>query len=365
MENNIIRITAFFWLVAKIISYKVWLADRVFPLAPVSGLHVPAGIHAALFILSLIGLALLLVWPHKKSLLISLIVIEILSCTLDQNRWQPWEYQYILTLFVFLIQKNKEHAKAVFIFILASTYIYSGIAKINPVFLQSIWQNMILLRQFHLPLAVIQQPLVYHAGYLLGLSEILLGIGLLMRSIRKIAAWLIIIMHLILLAAFGPWGLNYDHIIWPWNLAMIGYCIVFIRSDRFIFSYASLTAGWGKAVIILVGVLPILGLFGKWDYFLSASFFSSRPPDMYLCVAGDSTINPFQKYCRTNTRICDASACAVNVRSWAFDELMVPAYPQQRIYQDIKDEIGRKYPDLHATYLMFEYKDGTKIPREF
>ncbi len=294
-----------------------------------------------------------------------MIVIELLSCSLDQNRWQPWEYQYFITFFIFLVQKNKHAAKSAFMFILAATYIYSGIAKINPVFLHSIWQNLLLVKTFHIPLATAQHSFIHYAGYGLGISEILLGVGLLLNRTRKVASYLVIVMHVILLAVFGPRGLNYDHIIWPWNVAMIMYCIVLIRDTSGSFSFKSLTIGWNKIILILFGVLPFFGLFGKWDYFLSASFFSSRPPDMYVCIPETSAINPLQKYCQMNTTTCGVSTCMVNIRSWAFDELMVPAYPQERVYEHIKKTIQKNYPQLDATYLISEYKNNKKKPREF
>src|ERR1019366_5120531 len=95
----ITRLICFFWLVAKAISWKVWLADRVFPIVPpFNFLFVPSFIHLVLFIFSLSALLALFIFPSKRFLLISVIIIEVFSCLLDQNRWQPWEYQYIFII---------------------------------------------------------------------------------------------------------------------------------------------------------------------------------------------------------------------------------------------------------------------------
>lgn len=62
-----IRITCLFWLVAKIICWRLWLSDRLFPLVPpFDFLVAPEYVHQGLFILSLAGLLLLLIFPIKK-----------------------------------------------------------------------------------------------------------------------------------------------------------------------------------------------------------------------------------------------------------------------------------------------------------
>ena len=114
------RIICFFWLIAKVMSWKVWLAERLFPIVPpFNFLFVPSVVHLVLFIFSLVTLLALFIFPSKKLLLISVIVIEILSCVLDQNRWQPWEYQYIFIILALVINfKDDKNAISSITFIL-------------------------------------------------------------------------------------------------------------------------------------------------------------------------------------------------------------------------------------------------------
>lgn len=98
------RIICFFWIIAKIMSWKVWLANRFFPIVPpFNFLFFPAAIHLILFIFSVAALFILLLFPSKRWLQKGIIFIEIFFCLLDQNRWQPWEYQYIFIILAFVL----------------------------------------------------------------------------------------------------------------------------------------------------------------------------------------------------------------------------------------------------------------------
>lgn len=358
------RLICFFWLIAKAMSWKVWLSDRIFPVvSPFEFLVAPSPVHLLLYILSLIAIAVLLIFPTQRKIQVSIIVIELLSCLLDQNRWQPWEYQYIFIIFaLFINYKDPKKAVSSIAFIFIAVYFFSGIGKINPAFAQSI-RFKIILSEIFPSHAWVYEWITFHAGYVFGAIEAILGIGLLFRATIKIAAILLIVMHLLILIAFGPFGLNYDIIIWPWNVLMILILnVYFIQKPFLIFSIKAIALQQNYIVILCFGILPVLNFFGKWDFFLSASLFSSKTPDMYICIH-DSAISkelepiagPFKR-----SFICDSSAAFINVRTWSFNEIMVPAYPEIRVYKDIKKQLLKRYPALDATFIVYEYKNGKK-----
>ncbi|MGG9972645.1 hypothetical protein ACQ33O_12700 [Ferruginibacter sp. SUN002] len=348
---------------AKLICWKLWLADRLFPLVPpFDFLRLPAFIHTDLFGASIVALLLLLRYPRNRFFQIALITIEVASCLLDQNRWQPWEYQYIFTLLIFMFnKKNEKDIKPVFIFLLASIYFYSGLGKINPAFLQSIWYTLLLSKQFGVSYDLGHNPFIYNAGYLLGLIEIVLGLGLLSKRTRKHSAILLIVMHLIILVIFGPFGLNYDHVIWPWNVAMIAYFIFLLSDDiKEKLSFKILELNRNPLIVVLFGIMPFFSLFGGWDYFLSSSLFSSRPTDLYICLPINKDV-PLNRYSDEGKSPCDSNSSMINVRQWAFDEMMVPAYPQRRVYLKIKKQVEDRYHDLGATFYIYTYRNGKKV----
>ncbi len=343
----LLRITCLFWLLAKLIGWKVWLSNRLFPLVPpfdwLNG--IPPFVHIVLFIVSLSCLVLLLFLPEKKTIGIVLLIAELMSCSLDQTRWQPWEYQYVLMLFLLLInRKNHTALFSALCFLLAVTYIYSGLGKLNTHFLDSVWSRMMLTRFFHAPSAFTQNSVVYYSGYTLAVIELLAGIGLLFRKTQALSAACLIAMHVFNLLLLGPLGLRYNIIVWPWNVVMILLLYLLFRSNASIQpNYRLLTAGFNK-ILFLVGILPALSFIGWWDYYLSFNLYTGATPKMIICI-GDSTearnLMPYQS--KKISAKCKG-VVSVNIQNWAFAEMRVPPYPEKRVYRIIEKKLQQQYP---------------------
>ena len=116
---------------------------------------------------------------------------------LDQNRWQPWEYQYyLIILFLLLYRNNQKQFFNYFIFLLAIIYINSGLHKISGGFLFEVWESMILKSFFGFSTTQIQSLWIHYSGLSLGIIEVLSGIGLLFYKSQKQAAITLIVMHI-------------------------------------------------------------------------------------------------------------------------------------------------------------------------
>ncbi|MEO8412231.1 MAG: hypothetical protein ABI472_01170 [Ginsengibacter sp.] len=346
-------------------SWKLWLAYRFFPVVPpFHFLFVPSFIHLVLFVFSLAALLALFLFPSNKVLQVSVIAIEILSCLLDQNRWQPWEYQYIfIILAMFINYKNEQYAVSVIIFIFVTVYFFSGIGKMNPAFSQNIQHEIARSRIFKESNSYLYNLLIYHMGYFTGVIEILLSMGLLFKRTIKIAAFFLVIMHLAILALFGPFGIDYDRIIWPWNMVMILILyVVFMANPPVSMQVQALKKGWNKLFIVLFGILPLLNFFGYWDFFLSSSLFTYKPPEMFICIHNQGSSKVLKSFFNVNRNhsLCDSNSVLLDVRAWSFKEMQVPAYPEIRVYKSIKEQLLKQYPGMNATFTVYPYINGRK-----
>ena len=116
--------------------------------------------------------------PAKRFFYGGLFIAESCSFLLDQNRVQPWDYQYLFFLFVFIVNaKNQRQATVVIAFIVAATYFYSGLGKLNESFLQAIWGKMLLQLFFRVPAKYIHENWVHYSGFIVGLTEALCAAG--------------------------------------------------------------------------------------------------------------------------------------------------------------------------------------------
>lgn len=351
----IVWVTSFFWFVAKIISYKVWLTDRLFPLVPVSESFqtVPGWVHTTLFACSMLCLLLLIWQPDRPQLLTIVLVSEVLSCLLDQNRWQPWEYQFLLTFFIAVTNYRKpEHFFTLVAFLMAATYTYSGLHKLTPAFLTEVWVKMVLRGVFHLKYATTRNTWVYHAGYLAAITEVLIGLGLFFKPTRRTSVFLLLVMHVIILLWIGPLGLRYNVIVWPWNLLMITLLVLIFlvrQSAPFNLNYFSFKTN--IIPVVLFGVMPAFCFFGLWDNYLSASLYSGKPPYLLACMDQPAKTNLHRYYYYDNHNYCKGDSI-LNVGRWALKELKVPPYPERRVLLSIEKQLNKKYPQARFTYFI-------------
>ncbi len=353
-NDVLIQITAFFWLIQKLLSWKLWVTERTIPIVPCFDLleNTPGFIHWFLLGASIFLLLYLLIWPNEKSLQIVLIILEIASCTLDQNRWQPWEYQYLFILFIVVINKNKQ-VLPVFLFVMACIYFYSGFYKFNSHFLPQIWDKMILKDFLKLDKSIRHISVLYYSGFIIPIVELLGGLGLMIKKYRKATALLLICMHSIILIILGPWGLQYNQIIWPWNVAMIIFLLYIIYHESSIpFKWVILFNGWNKLVFISWLVLPILCIWGWWDNFLSANVYSGSTPNIFICVNDSSKLKfPSGYYLKNKSpKIC-AGKITISLQKWAMAEINVPVIPQLRVYKKIEADFLKKHPNVGAVFV--------------
>jgi hypothetical protein len=327
---------------------------RLFPTAPIFDFldNVPPLVHTSLFVLSVFLTIAAFLNTKNKCLLIGLLVTDLLLCVLDQNRWQPWEYQYLLVIFIFIINTHRQNIIPIAIsFLLAFTYIYSGLSKLNEGFLHEIWINVLLKHFFRLPAWVTAKHWVYFSGYILGIVELLAGIGLLFKRTQKICAMALVLMHLFILLVFGPLGLTYNKIVWPWNVAMILYLyFVFIRRNSQVVGFRQLNVGWNRLVILCWGILPAFNFIGYWDNYLSMNLYSGNTPKMSVCVGDTSGCKQLIKYVHkvNKPRIC--AEAMISIQYWSLTETNVPVYPERRVYKTIGRKLTKQYPFAKLSY---------------
>lgn len=359
--NILLAVTCVCWLIAKLISWKLWVTDRIFPVIPAVDFLAPvtAMVHWIL-LLSSIGLLIsLIVRPGNKTLQYSLLFAELCACLLDENRWQPWEYLYLFILFLFMLNKSGKTAaiNSSFVIVLATIYFYSGLHKMQEGFVTYMWDQTILKRMLHLPIPLQSKNWLHYFGYVLPAVECIAGIALLFAATKKVAAILLIVMHIFILVLLGPWGIQYNVIVWPWNVAMIFYLYyLFIKNDHYSFVKIQWHKVRYKLLLFSWAALPALNFVGWWDHYLSWNLYSHTLPTMTICLKDSLPGNRLQPYLskKVNPLICDGNA-QLNIQNWAMKEMNVPPYPQIRNYQKIKAYWIKNYPSTKADFIIIDF----------
>jgi hypothetical protein len=340
-----------FWLKTAVIlafciglsmSPALWIGPRSYPLAPVSSaLPVIDGVVARGLLIALFAFAALaLVAPKPRWLIAAFLAVMAVFCLADQTRWQPWVFQYSSLLTVVAIYSgndadaDRQRTLDLARLIVASTYIFSGLQKINFNFIAHDfpWIVQPITRLFPSALDFIDG-----FGMAVPFLQLAFGIGLLTQRFRRAALIAAVAMHLFILAMFGPFGLDWNNIVWPWTAAMAIFDIL-LFSGATEFSWREVV--WrGRepvhvAAVVVFAMLPFLSFFNLWDSYLSSALYSGNLTEaqIYLTDAGKASLPPAIRSRAVQT---SPDTNVLSLQRWAVEDLNVTPYPETRVYKDI------------------------------
>lgn len=357
----LIRITCLFWIITKLFSYKAWLSDgRLYPVVPPFDFldKLPPLAHSISFFLSLMVLVLLFIFPRKLWLMATLFAVILFSCLLDVVRWQPWEYQCLFFLTIFIINRNKPAALfSAIIFVMGCIYIYSGIHKFNGGYLFVVWEQLILRRIIGLSRADIAHWNLHYIGLIMPVVETLAGVLLLTAKNKKVPLFLLIVMHVLLLFMLSAAGISKNRIVLPWNIFMMLILALYYYRDSHSFSLRSVLRGPNLAILLFWGILPSLHLAGYWDKKLSASMYSGNMKFMDACIKNPSAVPQLKKYLTGSNpyKTCTDGQARLPLYAICSDEMHLLPYPEYWYYRRFKKKWEKLYPQADMEFRVYQY----------
>jgi hypothetical protein len=327
----------------------LWTPQTAFPRVPFLGWFrgVPAWLEwTALATLTAALVGALLAGSGRRVGRWSLVTLAAAIASLalaDQHRLQPWAYQFALLALVLAALPAGE-AIAWSRLLVASIYIYSALSKLDWTFLESAGGTIVdgLLRCLSLDgeLSTTSRRIV--AGCLAG-GELLIGIGLCIPRVRRIAFYASLVMHGLLLAALGPWGVRQQPGVLLWNA-------YFFAQNLVLFGFAGerpLPAAetrpalaalrpFGTAVrglIVFAVLFPLTQPFGLCDVWPAWAVYATGPERLRVYINLNSAdiarvANITGPYVGP-PRFID-SRCLVRIDRWSLDTTQAPLTPQNR-----------------------------------
>ncbi len=344
---QLIKLTVLFGILVSVaLSHNLWAGQRWFPKVPFldnyNGLQAP---YDYFNLIGLIGLACLALFSESKIPTLFLILFSAYLCIDDQNRLQPWFFNYILILFVLLFYKKRvdepNNYNTVFISIqvlVALIYIFSGIQKFNSFFVKDTFIWMLSPLESILPEK--QLTLLHRIGGVVPYIEMGIGLGLLIKPLRFIAVPLVIIMHISILLLLGPLGKSYNHVIWPWNLIMIALNILLfanVKQERFFDVSILFKEVCFYCVLTLMLIFPLFSLNNKYDSYLSSSLYSANTHNCKL-ILSDKAYNQLPYYIRSFVTT-NADYNILYIKNWALTELGSPCIPEYRTFEKVYESV--------------------------
>lgn len=161
---------------------------------------------------------------------------------------------------------------------------------------------------------------------------------------------LLITMHLIVLVIIGPWGIQYNHIVWPWNAAMAVFFILIWNKPIDIKQIKTLLQPRLNILTLVAWiVMPAFNFIGYWDYFFSMSLYAGRIDMCYIEINNPPANFELQQYYRQKKNDTTHTKSIV-VQTWAMGEFNTPSCPQVRVYKKMKQQWKIKYPNVDAQF---------------
>jgi hypothetical protein len=334
------------------LSPRLWLSDaRDYPLAPVAEFLPHLGFPLDVVLLAALGASLLLiaVTSTARAPLVLGLVLALALAVLDQNRWQPWAYQYTLMLVALLLGSGQREdgdreratmrAVGLCAVILVAIYFWSGVSKLGAAFRLDVFPFLLE------PFLGSVPPWLEPIGYAIPFVEMGIGLGLVWRRTRPYAVVGALLMHAFVLLSIGPLGSGWNTVVWPWNLAMMVFVpLVFWLLDGSPSHALAAVRRWpaptraGAAVVVgLVAVLPALNLFGRWDSYLSAELYSGAT----VRAVAVPSLGLVERLPRSARRVLVTTrqGPALPFLNWAVEDLNVPAYPAPRVLRQVASEL--------------------------
>ena len=331
-----------------LLSWRLWVSPRAYPLSPVAGwwpVLAPA-VETALVGTLMAAVALGALVRRGRWLLWVGVLAALVLAAGDQSRWQPWFYQYVVMLGLLGCcpsgegegaERRRRGVLDACRVVVAGTYVYSGLQKFNVSFATGTFPWLVE------PLVPDEARRLVESGALLvPVLEAAIGVGLLVPQLRGAAALGAVGMHGLILACLGPWGHDWNTVVWPWNVAMAACVLVLFWRTPEVTARSILWPGRSAvrwAALLLFGAAPALCFFGRWDPYLSAALYSGNTLHAELVVSAEACGRlpaEARKYAREDFE----GGFVIDCSEWAMGELNVPAYPAERVFRDVARCVG-------------------------
>ncbi len=300
----------------------------------------------------------IVVATRPQFLIAAFLAILAVFCVFDQTRWQPWLFLYVamlIALGLFSWRQQDRYAQQrvlnVARLIVAATYFFAGVQKINWNFVEIDFPALVEPITEAVPTLV--KPL-YYAGMAAPLVEAAFGLGLLTRRFRRVSLIAAVSMHALILAMLGPFGQNWNFVVWPWTAAMAVFDILlFAGLDDFSRHEIVPTRPLflQGATLLLFGILPILSFVNLWDSLLSSAIYSGNLTEATV-YASDSGYGALPERLRGHFQRTAPNTYVANIQRWTIEELHVIPYPETRVFKAVGRQLCRFERDPNQLVLV-------------
>lgn len=283
----------------------------------------------------------------------------LISIAFDQHRIQPWAYQFAIGFLLLTFLKPPQAVRLFRLFVI-SIYFYSALSKCDASFMQTLGPQLVkgLFTGIDVSTAYWSESTLTLIAASFPVAEFLIAVGLLIPRTRQWTLYAAVAMHVSLILAVGPWGLNHHGGVLIWNVYFILQDLILfsgllrfarpaeISTSQTDFSLSfKHSSGREKGIMTIVWFVmlaPLLEPAGYFDHWPAWGLYASSHDRVTLLVDEEvksqlpPTLQPFIDPPRPLS-----SWCRVRVDRWSLAELGAPVYPQARFQLGVAIAVSR------------------------
>lgn len=371
------RWMALIGLILLTITWKLWTPQTVYPQVPFfySAVHVPPWCDWLGF--AAMCVALLCVVCDRSSgriwriALVLFAVASICMILVDQHRFQTWTYQFVVLSLVFAFVPARQ-ALVLARLIVVSLYFHSAVSKFDLSFFDINGQEILkgLLGVVGATPETWPVPVRRIIAAALPTGELLAAVMLCIPRLRRLGLFVSLLMHVLLFAALGPFGLGHKPGVLLWNVFFIGQNLLLFgwlfRKGEDVELTADSQRSGGlnpparcvRGIVALVILLPFLEPLGWFDHWPAWGLYASRPGRIQVWVSGDAVGDlPAEMRMHLGPARFRDDRCQLRIDRWSLEAVGAPIYPQNRYQLGVALAVARKYD---AEILVLDESDADR-----
>lgn len=288
--------------------------------------------------------------PRVRWLVIGALLISLVA--MDHHRLQPWVYQSILYCVLFATMDRRGQL-GLARWLTASIYVYSAAGKLDFQFVHTVGQEFLTAMPLRLGtwIATLDEVTRVRLAFLMPISEMTIGLLLLVPVTRKWAGMAAITLHATLIVLLGPWNLNHSYAVLVWN------CLLAIQAHALFVAGRQTTdnsktetqsthsLGWiGVLTVLIALVMPLFERSGYWDHWTSWSLYSPHTSRVLVDVheSASERLPPHVRECLAESSV-DGGWKRLDLAAWSLSSRSVPIYPQARYQLRLADRMAREF----------------------
>ncbi len=275
------------------------------------------------------------------------LVAALMLCISNQHRLQAWHWLFVLGLGVSL--GRPVDGLQLLRSVLASVYVCSALSRFAPTAHQGMSAAIVdqLLRTTGIKPEMIAGTTGEVLCHALNLSELAVGLLLILPKSRRYGILSAMLLHGTLLLALGPLGLGHHVAVLLWNMCFL--CLIPVIFSGPVTDLQTIQIGrlWSyQAALVFVWLFPLSGLIGIADNWPSWQLYSTRPETWALRIQDthrhylDRHIQP---YVSEPAPLDDL--VVVRLDRWSLAETGSPLYPEDRFQREVIRRVLATFPD--------------------